>query len=300
MIETMPRRFFLGISLCFVVLTNALAMGCGGSEPATPPVATPTVTFDHERVPAGSALEITYKFVVANEATFDQDYRVFAHVKDSDGEKIWDDDHNPPVPTSQWKPGQTIEYTRTIFVPVFPYIGDATMELGLHSTTGEEKRLTLNGENVGQNAYRVGHLNLAPQTENLYAVYREGWNMAESSQQNSLVEWQWTKKEATLAFKNPRKDAEFYLELDCPGSPFDAQQVQVRLGSQVVDEFVLTPNDRVIRKVKLPAAQMGSDEMSELHVSVDKTFVPAQVNPGASRDTRVLGVRVFHAYVDGR
>jgi hypothetical protein len=38
---------------------------------------------------------------------------------------MWTDDHTPPVPTTQWKPGQTVEYTRTVFIPIFPYVGDA-------------------------------------------------------------------------------------------------------------------------------------------------------------------------------
>jgi hypothetical protein len=297
----MTRRWFARDALVGLAVCGAIAAaGCGGKAPDGPPVATPTVTLDHDHVPAGSALEITYKFVVANDAKFDQDYRVFSHVKDADGEKIWDDDHNPPVPTTQWKPGQTVEYTRTIFVPVVPYIGDATLEVGFYSTSGQEKRLALNGENVGQHAYRVAHLELQPQTENLYSVYKEGWNMVESSQENSLVEWQWTKKDAALAFKNPKKDATLYLDVDSPGSPFDVQQVQVTLAGEVIDTFAVNPKDRLLRKVKLAAAQIGSNEMSELHIIVDKTFVPAQLNPGASRDNRTLGVRVFHAYIDGR
>ena len=53
------------------------------------------------------------------------------HVVDTDEELMWTDDHNPPVPTTQWKPGQTVEYTRTMFVPIFPYVGDAGIHIGL-------------------------------------------------------------------------------------------------------------------------------------------------------------------------
>src|SRR6516162_5352859 len=35
--------------------------GCRRTEPAAPPVATPKVTLSHDRVVAGSALEITYR-----------------------------------------------------------------------------------------------------------------------------------------------------------------------------------------------------------------------------------------------
>jgi len=40
--------------------------------------------------------------------------------------------------------------------------------------------------------------------------------------------------------------------------------------------------------------------MAELHITVDKTFVPALLNAAASKDPRELGVRVFHAYIDPR
>jgi len=280
-----------------LVLTS---LACRAKEPAGTAVATPTVTLDHDRAPVGSPLEITYKFVVAPGATFAQDYHVMAHVVDTDEEMMWTDDHMPPVPTSQWKPGQTIEYTRTVFVPVFPYVGDATIQVGLYSTT-DQKRLPLNGEHVGQFAYKAAHFQLAPQTDNLFTVFKDGWHPAETAQKDSMIDWQWTKKDATLAFKNPKKDAVLYFDLDSPGANLHGEQhVTVTLGGQTVDEFTLKPEERVLRKPKLPAAQMGGDEMTELHIVVDKTFVPAQVSGGSSSDPRELGVRVFHAYVDAR
>ena len=42
---------------------------------------------------------------------------------------------------------------------------------------------------------------------------------------------------------------------------------------------------------------MGSGEMVELQISVDKTFVPALAAGTNSKDPRELGVRVFHAFV---
>src|SRR5689334_2782108 len=99
----------------------ALGAGCRKKEPEPPGVATPSLTLSHDRVPAGSPLELTYKFVVANDApAFTKPYRVMAHVVDSDEEVMWTDDHDPAVPATQWKPGQAVQYTRTVFVPVFP------------------------------------------------------------------------------------------------------------------------------------------------------------------------------------
>ncbi|MGE3178099.1 MAG: hypothetical protein AB7O32_11555 [Vicinamibacterales bacterium] len=275
-----------------------VAIGCGKSEDPAPPVATPTVTLNHDRAAAGSPLEITYRFVVAEGASLDKDYRVMAHMVDTDEELMWTDDHLPPTPTSQWKPGQTIEYTRTIFVPVFPYVGQTNLLVGLYSTA-DQKRLPLTGQDMGQRAYRAATFEMLPQTENLFAVYKEGWHPAE--QADGGIEWQWTKKEATLAFKNPKKDVAFYLDLDSPGKELHGpQQVQVNMGGQTLDEFTVQPDTPVLRKMTLPAARMGDLEMAELQVVVDTTFVPSLVGGSTSSDKRELGVRVFHAFVDPR
>src|SRR5690242_18705340 len=117
--STVPNRSVL----CAAMLAACLA-GCHRKEAPAPPVATPSVTLNHDKAPLGSPLEITYRFVVANDAQFTEDYRVLVHVVDTDDELMWTDDHNPPTPTTGWKPGQTIEYTRTIFVPVYPYVGE--------------------------------------------------------------------------------------------------------------------------------------------------------------------------------
>ena len=42
---------------------------------------------------------------------------MFVHFLDADNERLWTDDHDSPIPTTQWKPGQIIEYTKTMFVP---------------------------------------------------------------------------------------------------------------------------------------------------------------------------------------
>ena len=294
MIRSRHRLFQLALLLC-------VTASCGGGEKAAgPAAATPSLTLSHNRAPAGSPLELTYKFVVAPDAKFPEDYRVFVHVVDTDDERMWDDDHSPPVPTTQWKPGQTIEYSRTIFVPVFPYVGDATVRLGMHSLK-DQKRVTLSGEDVGQQSYVVAHMQLLPQTDNLFTVFKDGWHPAETAAKDQSLEWQWTKGQATLAFKNPKKDALFYFEVDSPGKELHgAQHVTVTLGGQTVEAFDIEPDMRALHKIALAGALMGDNELSELQIAVDKTFVPAVVTGGSSKDPRELGVRVFHAYVDAR
>jgi hypothetical protein len=290
----------LRLPFAVLMLATVWLPSCRKSEPVAPPFATPSVTLNHDKAPLGSPLDITYKFVVAADAHFDQDYRVMAHVVDADEEMIWNDDHNPPVPTTQWTPGQTIEYTRTLFVPVYPYVGEATIQVGLYSTA-TQKRLPLSGETAGQRAYKVARLQLQPQTENLPSTFKDGWQPTEVAEHNASVQWQWTKKEATFTFKNPRKDCLLYLELDNPGIVLkEARHVQLSLGGQAVDDFMLEPDKPQLKRIPLTAAQLGSADMVDLLIAVDRTYVPALVPGTSSKDPRELGVRVFHAFVDPR
>jgi len=296
-VHTMPR---LTPRLLFAVVLGALAAACGRSETPGPPVATPSVTFARPRVPLGSPIEVTYKFqVAANAPAFDQDYRVFVHFLDADDERLWTDDHDPSVPTSQWKPGQVIEYTRTMFVPVISYIGDAQVRLGLYSPR-DQRRLPLGGTDAGQLSYKVATLALLPHSENVFLLFKDGWHNSEVAGDNSAVEWQWSKKIATLSFRNPKKDVTFYLQADNPAAYAEPQTVTINVNGAKVDTIAVTPRQEFLHRTTVTAAQLGTGDMVDITLDVDKTWVPALVPGSNSRDPRELGLRVFHAFVEPR
>jgi hypothetical protein len=210
---------------------------------------------------------------------------------------MWTDDHEPPTPVSQWKPGSTIEYQRTTFIPKFPYVGETRIEIGLFSrTTGE--RLPMTGETDGQRSYRVAAFEMTLQSDALFVVFRDGWHGAEAAGAGMGVEWQWSRKDATLTFANPKRDVRVYLSVDQPAAAFtEPQRVEIRVGPTVLDSFTLAPGQNELRRVQVPASQLGTAEMVEMTVSVDKTFVPALVPALGSTDSRELGIRVFRAFV---
>lgn len=284
-------------ALAFACLSLS-SSACRKKDAPAPPVATPSVTLSRDKAALGSPLDITYRFVVAPNASFSEDYRVMLHVVDADEQLIFALDHAPQVPTTQWKPGQTIEYTRTDFLPVYPYVGEATLQIGLYSPT-TQRRLPLAAPEVTQRAYKAGRLQIQPQSENVFLVFKDGWHPAETAEHNTQVEWQWTKKTATIAFKNPKRDATFYLDVDDPGGAFsEPQQVQLSIGGNRIDQLTVTPKEpQQLHRTLIKADQMGSGEMVELRLDVDKTFVPALVPASNSPDQRELGVRVFHAFV---
>jgi hypothetical protein len=271
-----------------------LTAGCRRNQNTEPPVATPSLSFSKDRVPIGSAVTLTYKFQVAPNASIDKNYYVFVHVLDPEGEQMWDDDHLPSVPTSQWKPGQTIEYSRTIFVPNYPYIGEAIVRLGLYDPTSGN-RLTLNAQDLSRREYLVTKFQLLPSSENIFLVTKSGWQSAEVDAKNPANEWQWTKKTATLSFRNPKKDSAFYLDFDARPDLFNPpQHVTVKIDDKVITDFAADAKERTIRIFPISADQLGAADMVDLVFDVDKTFTPGAGDP------RELGIRVYHTYLGSK
>jgi len=287
---------------CFCAFTIAVLLAaCGRTQQTETPLVTPTVTLARSDAAIGMPIEMTYRFVVSATAPrFTEDDTVFVHFLDADGEMMWTDDHDPSVPTTQWKPGQTIEYSRTMFVPKFPYSGETSVVVGLYSPRSGA-RVPMEGQTKGQREYQVASFNLHPQTDNLYVVFKDGWHETEVAEEATGLEWQWSKKTATLAFRNPMRDVLFYFLCDQPVKVLGApQQVELRIGPNVIDSFALAPGPKELRKVNLTGAQLGNGETVEVTVSVDRTFVPASTTQLKSTDSRELGIRVFRAYVQAK
>jgi hypothetical protein len=287
--------------VALVALAAASVAACGRKQDTAAPVATPTVTIARPQVSIGSPLEMKYRFVVAPDAPpFNDDYWVFVHFLDADGELMWTDDHQPATPTRRWKPGETIEYERTMFVPKFPYTGQTVVEIGLFSRQTNQ-RLPLSGDTKGQRSYTVASFDLQPQNDTQFVVFKDGWHPTEVADDAIGTEWQWSKKEATLTFRNPKRDVTIYLQLDRPVAGYsEPLNVQIRIGEAVVDAFSLAPKQAELRKFPVTAPRRGSADTVEMKIVVDRTFVPAQVPELKSTDPRELGVRVFRAYIETR
>jgi hypothetical protein len=283
--------------LVAVLLTSACA-ACSRKAEEGPAVAMPSVVLSSHAVAIASPVDITYRFVVAPDApTLSKDYRVFVHFNDNSGQQLWTDDHLPPTPTSQWKPGSTIEYARTMFVPRVPYTGETTIDVGLYRPGDDEQAPTM-GSGAGQRAYRVGTLDVQPQAETTLVLYQSGWHDAEVVPDSPGVEWRWSKEQGTLQFRNPKRDIVLMLDLDQPQADLATpQRIELRAGSTSLDTFSLKPGERTVRRIAIPAAALGDSDNVELILQVNPTFSPAYLPGATSKDVRTLGVRVFNAFI---
>lgn len=297
----MQRRLMtknrLVVSLLTAAAISVTAACSQGADTATP-VGDVQVTLARTRIALGSPVEITYRFRLAPDAPSIGERRVFVHFLDADDEMMWTDDHDPPTPSANWKPGETIEYTRTMFVPSYPYVGAARLVVGLYSPSTNE-RVKLSNDDRGDRSYKVADFELLPQTENVFLIFKDGWHQTEVVNEGGpRVEWQWTKKEATVAFRNPKRDVLLYVEADNPSAgPNAASQMEVRIGDMLLGTVELAGAAEPVRKIPITADQLGAGDMVELRFVADKTFVPALETSGGNTDTRELGARVFHAFI---
>lgn len=279
-----------------LLLTVCTAPSCSSVEDTAPAVATAEVALSRSRVAQGSPVDLTYRFQPTS-AVPPGNYRVFVHVVDADEELMWTDDHVPPTQPGDWRPGQTVEYTRTMFAPMYSYVGPSKVILGVYDVdTGA--RFKLDNQDRGDRSYQVATFELLPQTENVYLIYKDGWHGAEVAPENPATEWKWTRKAATLAFRNPKRESTFVLQVDNPATVAGAaSEVDVRLGEQSLAVVPVSATEAPVRKITLTAEQLGTTDLVEITLVANRTFVPALEPAAKSSDTRELGVRVFHAFV---
>src|SRR5688572_28460847 len=205
---TFNHRFWPPLELVTGAALFLLSAACSASDPA-PPVATVSVTPSANRVTIGGPVDFTYRFEVAAQRAppIDGDYMVFVQIEDAEGDSFWSDDHRPEVPTSSWKPGQVIEYTRTTFVPSAARTGDATVRVGLYK---DDVRLPLQGPDESDRqdrarSYRVAGLQIAPESERRYIMYKRGWHPYDSPEATSETS-KWTQPSAVMSLETPSHD----------------------------------------------------------------------------------------------
>jgi hypothetical protein len=280
----------------------ALAIGCS-KRVDLPPVAGVAFNASSSRVAIGSPVDFTYKFEVLPNAVINGDYTIFVHFIDARGDMIWTDDHDPPLKTSQWKPGQTIgPYTRTRFIPPLRYIGQTSVVIGLYKPGGDE-RLTLTSSASEEgfakvHEYKVGELEVLPAMDNF--KFGRGWYDLDGDPLTPDSRWRWTQQSATITLRNPKRDVTFYLEAAARTEAFSSPQtVTIVANGQPVTTFAADNAERVVRRIPISALQLGTGDIAEIRIDVDRTFNPSKL-PVRSLDNRELGLLVFNLFVEAK
>src|SRR5439155_1479683 len=114
-----------------------------------------------------------------------------------------------------------------------------------------------------------------PGAENIFLVYKDGWHSPESTPQTPTLERTWTKKDAVVSFKNPKKDIVVYLEADTNYKAFDQPPVLTMAVAGKSGVTVPIANSEVfLEKVRVKAQDLGNDEWVDLRLAMNQSFVP--------------------------
>ena len=284
-------------AIALAIVAPVIMTACGRRKTGEIQNITPAISFSRAKAPLGSAIEVTYTWTVdATAKKLPADYRAFVHFLDSHRVLLFEDDHAPIPPTSQWEPGKTYSYTRTKFIPIYPYVGDVEVRIGLAPQDGRGERLGLKGEDTGLREYKIGKMELLPQTENIFLVYKEGWHSPESSPQNPSLERTWTMQEALASFTNPKQDIIVYLEADTNFKAFDKPPVlTVSIGGKAGVTIPIQDSEVFLKRIRVKAADLGQDQWVDLKLTMNQSFVPKQ--RGINQDDRTLGLLVYNLFV---
>jgi len=244
-------------------------------------------------------IKMDYDYRLADDfAGFNKDYAVFVHFwRTRSKEMLVQDDHVPEVLTTQWRPGQKVQYSRTLFIPKFLDEIDIDFEgyeeiritVGLWDPdSAEDEKIVLFRRNVKVHPASV----VAPEI-----VYAEGWNNVETDarfENPRERRWQWTTKKAVCVIENPKKEATLIIQGGVDKAKITDQKVIFRVNDKVLDEFI-PETAKFAKRYTLKPEQMGNDYEFRLTIETDKAFVPAMLDPESS-DKRELGVQIYFLY----
>lgn len=223
-----------------------------------------------------------------------QDYSVFVHFW-HENNLLFQDDHFPQIPTSQWESDKQYTYSRRIYIPPFidefdpEFKGEESLRLsiGFYSPfdrTEKSQREVL--------AERLKVFPLPPDTPEV--IYEEGWYDLEINPEAFLKQWRWTGKQAKCIIDNPNRDALLVIRGGVNPEALEDQKVVFMINDLILDEFV--PEESHFEKsYNIKKEMLGENDEFYLTVTTDKTFVPAQVLTG-SEDERELGVQISFIY----
>ena len=265
---------------------------CPGSRPSASP-STPA------RVEAGGPIDCcpTRFTVAATRRALRRRLRGCSSTRSmTSNELLWTDDHAPPTPTQNWKPGETVDYTRTMFVPRSSAHGRrSAFEVGLFSRASGE-RLPLAGADRGHAVVRGRHAcrgRAEPTRVVVQGRLARRRNGRRPGHGVAVVA-----PEGRLSFRNPKRASTLYPAARTNQSrPFRASQaveVAVRAESS-------TPSSWRRVRPSWPHPALGRPAGCGRHGRSDDRGGP-DVRAGGtaqlkSTDTRELGIRLLNAFV---
>lgn len=253
------------------------------------------INFSEEQLTDNLITDMQYTWTTDENFTkFAQDYNIYVHFWHGEN-LLFQDEHFPPVPTSQWEPGKEYVYSRRIYIPSFidefdpEFKGEEMLRLSIGFYSPYDRT----GESM-QEVYSEKLKVTPPPLDTPEIIYEEGWYDLEEDPQSYLKQWRWTAKEARCIIDNPHRDALLVIRGGVNLEALPEQKVIFKINDMVLDEFIPEEN-HFERSYNIKKEMLGDKDEFILTITTDKTFIPAKIIPN-SQDERELGVQISFIY----
>ncbi|MFQ5742014.1 MAG: hypothetical protein ACE5HV_00315 [Acidobacteriota bacterium] len=277
-----------------VVLVTALALaGCIKSAGSARLDVEPAVSLP-DSIALGQPFEATFTWQPGTEfAPPGVDYRVFVHVRNERGDLLFQDDHLPPVPTSQWAAGKEVVYRRWIYPPGAVRADRLDVHLGLYDGSS---RVRLRWQGGWQASPLVHRVKVRTEDRSGIPMAVHGWYPQEKKSTPTET-FHWTNGHAIAAFRNPRHAAVLHLRALSPVDRLQgAQSIKLLLGKHDIADLEVTDTTPFAEHIPIPAEAFGDDDWVELHIDSSPRLVPEEARSKAG-DARILGLQIFTLYL---
>ncbi len=286
-----------GRAVAWALVALALAapsVGCSRRRAARRAGVTPLAQAQPERIPAGSAFRMTYRWAVEPGAVpLPRGSRAFVHFVHPDGALVFADDHVPSPTPADWRPGQTCTYSHTLFVPRGSFeSGPLQVRVGLFDDGG---RLALSGQDVGLNEYAVGSIEVLPADPRAALRYGAGWYAPDAPAGDPFGHRRWMAREASLSFRNRGQDVIVLVWAETRFEAFSAPPVLTLQVGSAAARIPVRSSARFTAAVRFSSKALGDGRWADLRLAMSGSFVPPPA--GRKPDTRELALWVHNVFV---
>jgi len=253
------------------------------------------ILFSEEKLSDNLVTDLQYTWKTSSEfVKLDQDFNVFVHFWHKNN-NLFQDDHNPEVPVSQWEPEKEYTYTRRIYIPTFIDEFDPNFrgEDSLRLSAGFVSPYDRTGDS-NQEILSVKLKVFPPPLDTPEVIYEEGWYDLEINPDAYLKQWRWTAQKARCIIDNPHRDALLIIKGGVNANAFESQTIIFKINELTLDEFI--PEGGIFEKsYSIKKEMLGDKEEFYLAIETDKFFIPAELS-SETIDDRVLGLQVSFIY----
>jgi hypothetical protein len=253
------------------------------------------VTFSEEELSDDLITDVQYKWKTDSSfVKIEQDMQVYVHFWHKNN-LLFQDDHIPEVPISEWDADQEYVYSRRVYIPEFidefdpEFKGEETLRLSVGISSPYDRT-----DETQQEIFEKKLKVLPPPLDTPEKIFEDGWYDLEINSDAFLGQWRWTAKEARCIIDNPKRDALLVIKGGVNLDALEDQKVIVKINDRILDEFI--PDESYFEKsYNIKKEMVGEGEQFFLTIATDKVFVPADMIPN-SKDKRELGLQISFVY----